>query len=77
MELWCHGGAKCVAWKLGSAKKHRTALKKHVTGEPFVRVSIDIAGPYNTTNKGNLYILVVSDYFTNWVEPYPLNDQEA
>lgn len=77
VELWCKGCTRCAARKLGSAKKHRASLKKHVTGEPFARVGIDISGPYNTTHSGNRYILVVSDYFTKWVEAYPMKDQEA
>ena len=66
-----------MAQKLDSPERHRAAIKKHVTGEPFVRVGIDIAGPYNTTNEANHYILVVSDYFTKWMEAYPHKDQEA
>ena len=77
MDLWFCGGTKCVVQKLGSAKKHRATLKKHVTREPFVRVGIDIAGSYNTTSEGNHYILVVPDYFTKWVEAYPINYKEA
>ena len=66
-----------MARKQGSAKRHRATLKKHVTGELFVRVGIDIVGLYNMTSEGNCYILVVSDYFAKWVEAYPLKDQEA
>ena len=39
-------------------------LKKHVMGEPFVSIGIDISGHYNVTDDGTKYILVVSDYFT-------------
>ena len=77
VELWCHRCAKCAVRKLGSARKHRSALKKHITGELFARVGIDIARPYNIISKGNHYIMVVSDYFTQWVEAYSLKDQEA
>jgi hypothetical protein len=77
VELWCRGCARCAARKAGGVKRQRAALKKTVTGEPFARVGIDISGPYNPTPEGNKYILVISDYFTKWVEAYPMSNMEA
>ena len=77
VELWVKGCTRCAARKMGGAKRHRASLKKTITGEPFARIGIDISGPYNPTDNGNRYILVISDYFTKWVEAYPMTNMEA
>ena len=38
---------------------------------------MDILGPVPETENGNQYILVVTDYFTKWVEAFPLRDHPA
>jgi transposase InsO family protein len=77
VQLWCKSCVKCAARKMGGVRKHKAALKKHVTGEPFSRIGIDLSGPYNVTSNGNKYILVVSCYFTKYVEAYAIKDMEA
>ena len=41
------------------------------------RVALDIIGPLPTSKRGNKYILVITDYFTCWVEAFSLPNQEA
>ena len=40
-------------------------------------VAADILGPFPESDAGNMYILVAGDYFTRWMEVYPIPNQEA
>ena len=56
--------------------KHAKAGQYHA-GVSLERVHIDLMGPFVESNKGNRYILMIIEKFTNWLECYPLPDQEA
>ena len=58
-------------------KRLRAALKDYRVGHPLDRIGVDVLGPLPTTSRRNCYILVVTDYFTRWVEAYPMPDQQA
>ncbi|CAF5091467.1 unnamed protein product, partial [Rotaria sp. Silwood1] len=47
-------------------------MKPIIVSEPWHTVGIDITGPLPKTRRGNRFILVVVDYFTKWVELFPL-----
>ena len=40
-------------------------------------IAVDIYGPLPESEARNSYTLVVADYFTRWVEAYPIPNQEA
>ena len=40
-------------------------------------VAVDIVGPFPESRLGNSYILVIGDYFTRWMEAFPISNQEA
>ena len=44
---------------------------------PFVRVGLDLVGPLPKTKRNNLYLVVLVDYFTGWVEAEPLHKIES
>ena len=66
----------CQAAK-GPMRRPKARLKRFGAGTPFQRIAMDFLGPLPSTSRGNKHILVVSDYFTKWVEAYPLADQRA
>ena len=46
-------------------------------GHPLEVVAMDLTGHFSESPEENLYILVVGDNFTKWMEAYTLPDQEA
>ena len=58
-------------------RKPKASLVDYRVGHPMDRLGIDILGPLPQSNKGNVYILVIADYFTRWIEAYPLPNQTA
>ena len=65
------------ASKKSPSKKRRAPLQQDSVGMPMERVAMDIVGPLPETERGNKYILVVGDYFSKWMEAYPIPDQTA
>lgn len=59
------------------APKNRAGLQSVKTGYPMQLVAVDILGPFPESEMGNSYILTVADYFTRWMEAYPIPNQEA
>lgn len=52
-------------------------MKPIIVSEPWHTVGIDITGPFTKTRRSNRFILVVVDYFTKWVELFPLQSVKA
>ena len=46
-------------------------------GTPFERIAIDMYGLLPETARGNSKILVITCFFTKWVEAYALPDETA
>ena len=76
VQRFCERCDVC-AQNRGPQRKPRAAMKKHTVGMPMERLALDILGPLPVTPLGNKYILVISDYFSKWVEAFPMVDQEA
>ena len=68
---------KCVSKE--STQLHETELHRLVCTPAIQmqRVATDILRPLPETQSGNSYVLVVADYFTQWVEAFAIPNQEA
>lgn len=49
----------------------RAPLVSSYAGHPLKCMVVDILRPRPVTLEGNKFIMVVSDYFTKWMEAYP------
>ena len=54
----------------------KVPLVKFPIGEPWKRIAMDVL-EVTLNSKGNCYILVVQDYFTKWLEAFPMANQRA
>ena len=76
VKLWVQQCDVCHMIKTPS-KNVRAPLGSMPTGSPWDRIATDILGPLPESSSGNKYIMVVSDYFSKWVEVFPIPDQTA
>ena len=65
-------------WPEEDAKSEtQSSIVSVQVGYPMQMVATDILGHLPESSSGNSYILVAADYFTRWVEAYPILCQEA
>uniref|UniRef100_A0AAZ3RP99 Gypsy retrotransposon integrase-like protein 1 n=1 Tax=Oncorhynchus tshawytscha TaxID=74940 RepID=A0AAZ3RP99_ONCTS len=44
---------------------------------PWEILGIDIFGPFQKTQQGNSSVVIVTDYFSKWVEAFPIQKRDA
>jgi hypothetical protein len=50
-----------------------TPMQLHEVFQPWHTIGIDLMGPFPVTSRQKRFLLVVVDYFTRWVEVFPMN----
>ena len=73
---WCRHCNTCQYHNLRSGAR-RSSLHQTTIGAPLERVAFDILSFPVETTEGNTCVLVICDYFTKWVEAFPLPDHRA
>ena len=76
VQRWCATCVSCATRKPGGVKR-RGPLKPIIVGYSLQLVAVDIMGPLPETSNGNKYILVAENYFTRWLETWPIPNQET
>ena len=49
-----------------------TPMQLHEVFEPWNTIGIDIMGPFPVTSRQKRFLLVIVDYFTRWIEIFPM-----
>ena len=75
-SYWCRICSACGSRKM-PYRHAKAPMRQYNVGYPMERIGVDICGPYPISKKGNKYLMVVSCYFTKWVDAIPLKTQEA
>lgn len=55
----------------------KAGLKSYYAGFPMERVHLDVVGPISMSGSGNIFVLVIVDQFTKWIDCVALPDQKA
>ena len=76
IKEYCDSCVVCAEQRKSKLRAYLHPLD--VATAPFEVIGIDFFGPLKPTSTlGNNHVLVITDYFTKWVEAIPLPDQTA
>jgi len=75
-KLFCYNCERCGARKVTNHVL-RGALTSMASGFPFERIAMDIVGPLTKTVRNYRHNLVIIDYYTRWLEAFPLETHDA
>ena len=75
-EEWCRTCLICQKRKSPQSKNITPLQNLDVGQGPFEQIALDIL-KLPVTPRGNQYVLLIEDYFTKWVEAFPLERTAA
>ena len=68
----------CIICQRTKTNKQQSVLPRPMTvpSGPWKHIGMDITGPLPVTKAQNMYILVIVDHFTRWVEAIPFTKEQ-
>ena len=77
-DVWDHTKTcgTCQQYKADNTKPAGLLQSTQVTA-PGVMLGVDLMGPFPRSKSGNVFLLVVVDYYSKWVEMFPLRDSKT
>lgn len=69
----CHSCSR----RKGPTQKKRAPMQTEQAGVPMERTATYILGEFPESELGNIYIVVISDYFTKWTEAFAMPNMES
>ena len=76
VSYWYRICSTCGSRKM-PYRNAKTPMRQYNVGYPMECIGLDICGPNPVSKKGHKYLMVVSCYFTKWVDAIPLKTQDA
>ena len=73
---WCASCVDC-ATKKSPCNLPKAPFQSIPVEGPFDRVAVYVLGPFPTSDQGNKYVIVFSDYFTKWPEAFAVKNADA
>ena len=69
---------KCEQCQLRKApqRTRRAPMQQYLVMAPMERIAIHILGPLPESHSDNRYILVAADYYSKWVDAWPMPNME-
>ena len=76
VDVWIKNCDVCQRTK-PEIKRQIAPMGRFAASGPLERVAVDVMGPFKETIRGNRFVIVIGDYFTKWMEAYPVPNHKA
>ena len=76
IKKWCASCVDC-ATKKTPRNLAKAPLQPIPVEGPFDRMAVDVLGPFPTSQRGNKYVVIFTDYFNKWPKAFAVTNADA